>query len=363
LIGHLNISSVGNPALTDQTNREGLRDSREKHALVKLLQYVIRTEFRTFLDRTDADDKSREPVAVDELAGRVEEEEQEIRQNLTEMVRRVPALQDHQPLLDAIGNAVDRLQALMDDVRELASQYEAGRGQLLNLAGVGLTVEMLAHELNRATEHALQTLADAPELGLPRQVEALVRTLQTQLKTLQKRLRILDPLSTAGRQRKERFDVIALVRDTIESHHDQFAREHIDVRLVIEPPTARAQLPIRAVKGMVVQILENLIANSVYWLRQQRTLDPRHRAELRVAIDTETRSIAVTDNGPGVAPELKERIFEPFFTTKPAGLGKGLGLFIAREIAKVHGIEFFLADTPGDPGGAYHTFILTLEGV
>lgn len=363
LIGRVSISSVSNPALTDQTNREGLRDSDEKRALIRLLQYVVQTEFRTFLNHTDAADRPREPVAIEELKGRVQEEEQEIRKNLTELARRVPALREQQPLLDSISGAVDRLDALMEEVRELATSYETGRGQLLNLAGIGLTVEMLAHELNRATEHALHTLADAPELGLPRQMEALVRTLEMQLKTLQKRLRILDPLSTTARQRKEQFDVVELVRDTIDAHRDRFEREHIDVRLAVVPPSPRPRLTIRAVKGMVVQILENLLANSIYWLRQQRALDPTHRSEIRVVVNMESKTLSVTDNGPGVAPNLKEHIFEAFFTTKPAGMGKGLGLFIGREIAKYHGAELFLADQPTGSNGTYHTFVLTLEGI
>jgi signal transduction histidine kinase len=363
LIGRVSISTARNPALTDQTNREGLRDSDEKRALIELLRYIIQTEFRTFLDQTDAADRPREPVPIDELGSRVEEEEQEIRKNLNQLMQRVPGLREQQALVNAISGAVDRLHGLMDEVRELGSQYEAGRGQLLNLAGIGLTVEMLAHELNRATEHALQTLAEAPDLGLPRQVEALVQTLEIQLRTLQKRLRILDPLSTSGRQRKEQFDVGELVRDTIDAHRDQFEREHIEVQFVIEPRSAHPRLHIRAVKGMVVQILENLIANSVYWLRQQRMLDPAHHSQIRVVVDTDAKTLSVTDNGPGVAAELKERIFEAFFTTKPAGVGKGLGLFIAREIAKYHGAQLSLAESPSGRKGGYHTFVLTLEGM
>jgi signal transduction histidine kinase len=42
--------------------------------------------------------------------------------------------------------------------------------------------------------------------------------------------------------------------------------------------------------------------------------------------------VGVGDEGPGIAPELREKIFEPFFTTKPAGVGTGLGLEIARRI-------------------------------
>ena len=45
----------------------------------------------------------------------------------------------------------------------------------------------------------------------------------------------------------------------------------------------------------------------------------------------------VQDNGPGVPVSRKERIFQPFVTTKPSGMGKGLGLFIARDMAEYHG--------------------------
>jgi two-component system NtrC family sensor kinase len=47
--------------------------------------------------------------------------------------------------------------------------------------------------------------------------------------------------------------------------------------------------------------------------------------------------VTVTDDGPGVPPDLVERVFEPFFTTKPEGQGTGLGLSICYRIAEEHG--------------------------
>ena len=45
----------------------------------------------------------------------------------------------------------------------------------------------------------------------------------------------------------------------------------------------------------------------------------------------------VTDNGIGVAQEIREKIFQPFYTTKPAGEGTGLGLSLSFDIVTAHG--------------------------
>jgi signal transduction histidine kinase len=58
--------------------------------------------------------------------------------------------------------------------------------------------------------------------------------------------------------------------------------------------------------------------------------------------------VEITDDGPGIPREVKDRIFEPFFTTKDVGEGTGLGLDIVRRIVAGHGGEIRVDSKPGE---------------
>ena len=360
LIGRVNISSLNNPALSDQTNREGLTDCPEKRALINMLRHIIQTQFRQFMNDVDREYQAVESVSIEDLDQRLREEEQQITFNVDRLLARVPELRHQDTLLSSINASVERLRLVMSEVQELATSYRRERGQLLHLAGIGLSVEVLAHELTRATDHVLATIARASPGANQSVPSSTLRMLDEQLKTIQRRLRVLDPLSTAGRQRRERFDLAALIKDCIDDHAERFAREGINCTFELFPETNSGRMRIRAVKGMIVQIFGNLVDNSIYWLRQQKALDSNHQSAIRVILDAESRELAVTDNGPGVPVDMRERVFDPFFTTKPAGQGKGLGLFIGREYALYNGADLELLPPEVEGGKTCHTFKLIL---
>lgn len=71
--------------------------------------------------------------------------------------------------------------------------------------------------------------------------------------------------------------------------------------------------------------------------------------------------IRVTDNGIGIAENIRQKIFQPFFTTKPAGQGTGLGLSLSYDIiTKGHGGSLEVDTTEGD--GTEFTVRLPLSG-
>jgi signal transduction histidine kinase len=57
--------------------------------------------------------------------------------------------------------------------------------------------------------------------------------------------------------------------------------------------------------------------------------------------------VEVSDTGPGIPEDIRERIFDPFFTTKEVGRGTGQGLAIARSIVDKHGGSLTYQPAPG----------------
>lgn len=361
IIGKVDISSLENATLVDQTNREGLRDCDQKQVLVRILKNILESDFRGFLNKVDEEVEAQIPVTFEDLESRVGNEEKKIRRSLELLRQKYPEVKKDKEIFLSVEEAIEKIRALLDEAQKLADSFESGHTKLLNLAGLGLMVEIVAHELNRATRYTLKTLADTDELTLDEDVKSVFDTLESQLKTLQKRLRILDPMSTSGRQMKEKFDLVAWIKEILSSHEAQFWRHNIEYSVVVKPSRSTKGFPVKMVKGMIVQIMENLLSNSVYWLKQQRTIEKGFSPEIVVTIDTQEKGIQFTDNGPGVPPFRKEEIFQPFVTTKPPGEGKGLGLFISREIAKYHGASIYMSEKKAVHDDRLNTFILSLE--
>ncbi len=109
-------------------------------------------------------------------------------------------------------------------------------------------------------------------------------------------------------------------------------------------------------KDQFAQVLTNLVVNA------SEAMQP-DGGNIRIVLsDTEdTLRIEVSDDGPGIPAEYRNKIFEPLFTTKQIGKGTGLGLAVTYGIIKMHHGQIEVESrTDKSQGPTWTTFIITI---
>lgn len=248
------------------------------------------------------------------------------------------------------------IKEFFDRAQRRVAEVEDESRQMIQMAGVGLLVEVVAHELARSSENALSALESLRGKDVPKQIRGLLTSLQSEMQSVSKRVRILDPLSVSGRQRREVFDIGILLDDILNGHKAQFVRHYVELKVTVPKRPIR----IRAVKGMIIQILENLLSNSLYWLDLRRKNDPEFTPRIIISIETTPLTMIYEDNGRGIAKENRENIFRAFFSLKEKSKRRGLGLYIARDCAEYHGGTLKLDERVNRDTDRLHRFRLEL---
>jgi two-component system nitrogen regulation sensor histidine kinase NtrY len=147
--------------------------------------------------------------------------------------------------------------------------------------------------------------------------------------------------------RPQTVDVTDLARHVVRMHEND--PRQVRLRLVVDgsPPSARVD------RDQIVQVLTNLVQNGL-----EAVAERDGEVVVTVGADGTSRVVVtVSDNGPGIAPEIASHLFEPYVTTKARGTG--LGLAIAQRIAVDHHGD--LTCVPSS-GGATFRLIIPVSG-
>ena len=245
---------------------------------------------------------------------------------------------------------ITELAALADDVNSLGRQLAETEARRVRLLGE------VAHELRTPL-----TVIDGYVEGM---IDGVLPTTAVELGQVSEEVRRLrrlsDDLSALSRAEEGRLalalrdaDLAGVATAASERVRPQF--EDAGVTLVVE---ARGVLPVTADPDRVAQVVTNLLGNAL------RATPPGGAVTVRASRDGDAALVAVADTGEGLADADVDRVFERFYRvpgrrTDDHDTGSGIGLTIARGIARAHGGDL-VAASPGPGRGATFTLRLPL---
>ncbi|MFN2571016.1 MAG: ATP-binding protein [Gemmatimonadales bacterium] len=234
-----------------------------------------------------------------------------------DLTAQVPVTRD-----DELGIVTTHFNQMTRVLRDRAE--EQGR-----FAAAGELLGGVAHEVNNPlmaiASHAELRLADA---NLPAEQRGEMQSILRQAQRAAKLLRGLLRFVRAGEKRAATVNMNDVVRSAIDLVSYRFTIEEISIEGRLDP-----ELPTVIGDGnRLEQVIVNLLSNALDALRAVKP--PRRLIVDSFPDETGGRvCVTVTDNGPGVAPEIAPRLFRPFASTKGIR-GTGLGLYISRQLVR-----------------------------
>jgi two-component system C4-dicarboxylate transport sensor histidine kinase DctB len=247
-----------------------------------------------------------------------------------------------------LSNSNTSLQTEIDEHRRTEARLRATQNELVQaskLAALGQMSAAIAHEINQPLAAMRTFMASAKIFAQRENFSQVGRNLDLIAGLAERMASITGHLKTFARKSdhgaRELVKVEAAIAGTLLLLESQIAAAGVRLDLDIAP-----DLHVTGNTVQLEQVILNLMRNALDAVAGQ----PNAWIRISARTAADTVFVAVSDNGPGIAPELINRIFDPFFTTKGVGDGLGLGLSVSYGIVQDFGGRIGARNRP--EGGA-----------
>ena len=225
-------------------------------------------------------------------------------------VRAVPLVQKNQE--------TELLMLFIRSLRDVAAEAMS-----IKLASLGQLTANLAHEIRNpmsAIRHANDLLQEGDEDPVSAKLHGIIDS------NIQRIDKMLEDVTSLNKKDNVTRESIHLMKFWL-AFKQEFTLNNPDAIGCLRMNMEGKNLAVSADPMHVQQIMWNLCNNA--WRHSKKdehaiTVLIRPSGKMHI-------SIVVSDNGPGVPPDIRNRLFEPFYTTEKTGTG--LGLYVARELA------------------------------
>ena len=350
VVGYLKIDGFTSEKLEEQTNRQGfIQDEYGKNFFMLIQNFLLNIMFESDIKFRDGFSRTKErkdevvtdngKIVFEKNAG-YEDEKNERMQDVKDQI---------EDLKIAISNrtmAADISQKAIENLQDKISQYEVAEQKAIDekkqeiylksqqieeikdivpLLGLGIIAESLTHEMNRIEQNIEDCARDT--IKFKNDTDKIVKN-QRNIITQTNFLKIqLAHLESTYRRNLEKQEEILLKDFLIDMYVDEDSpmsrkarRDGVDVLIEGE------NISIKANKGILTTIFDNIFLNSLYWVQYSQ------QEKCIKFVVKQSGKIECFDSGCGVHPEIEEKLFEPFRFMKENG--RGLGLFIVQELTE-----------------------------
>jgi len=322
VVGYVEISSHDNPLLIDKSDREGLIDNYAFKEFKSLVLWTLQNfQVERNKERLEIKKIKREDVRLAKLTTQMTE--------LTTLLDKESLRHDTKL---KIINSVDALNQTFTKILEDTEE------PLLAAASIGLTYMIPTHEVQRNINESTKILKKSLEPH-ERNLISKIKLVIPQLVQSEEILKGLVKISQKI-QDEEQFDLKKPTELAINLMRPKLARNNIGVSTDF-----RDSRIITGSERLITILLLNLIDNSIYWLGSKKNTD--RKMKFTIGDFNKKLALIVSDNGPGIQDDI-EVITLPFVTRKPKGMG--LGLYICKRIADMHGAKLKLLSEFERPG-------------
>lgn len=325
VVGVVNITQKANLHLKDKTNREGLIDvgdatSDFRHLLQIFLAWVRKKPYEQYRVKMR---KAKDGEIV-----------------RTEKVKAG---------FDALHRQLAHNKPAQTTVDEVSKLYQAERSFLVqraetteNLAAVGLSVETASHDIMAVMRRALIALdtliSETKKAGAISKefVHREMISLRGMLSFVEAQLKDMQSLFKSSKQRRKDIKVKDVLERVQKLFSPTLTKEHISFNI----HELGSPLMAKTTDAVLLQLFLNLFDNAVYWLRSK----DGGKKQIEVLLNGVDGELVFSDNGPGIKLDDAPYVFEPFYSGRGED-GRGLGLYIARQLLERHDYAIELADT------------------
>ncbi len=231
---------------------------------------------------------------------------------------------------------------------ERAEQLEEELAQFTNLAQLGITVELVSHELERLDHSIGNHLRDLPP---DVQLKPSFKAAFTAHQELMNRLRFLSPLKLSGRSRSRTLITGQMIYNYLS---DFFGNTFKENQITFIASDEFQKIAFEDYPSQIYPVFINLVNNSRYWVMQ-------NDKERKILLGIVNNKIVISDSGPGVSYSDQDNLFKLFFTRRINGRGVGLYLCKTNLEKNKHLIEYAKEEQYKILSGA--NFVLEIRGL